>query len=239
MSNNFRILSLSAPLSEAGVQPKSMAYFGDVSGHFRGLLNGHCDVCVVAVVAGDPLNCQRCPKRTMRRVSGQDQARWNELKEVEKRRFFQCLNKEGPSLSIGFGTYKQEQLNSLQSSHMLYLDDRATDWDIALKALSYTEVLMEMTEGSQSIDFTADQFASTPQRQTLVDMIENRLNYVSASTASAKQKVGIQTADCVAGGIREQCEGGEPWMDYLDDTKIIPNINHWSLAALQHYLSDM
>lgn len=214
-----------------------MPYYGDISGSFRGLLNGDCETCVVAIVAGSSIDCQRCPKRSVRRVQDLSEARWNELKYVEKRRFFDCLNDERDAFRLGYGSFTQDQLHSIKNYHRLYQGDAPSGWDILLKAFAYTEVLMELATDAKEVVFYPDQFASTPQQEQLETAIEDRLEYVSATTASSKRKTGIQTADCLAGGIREQLDGGEPWLDYLDMMPEAEDQRYWALSSFENLLN--
>lgn len=97
---------------------------------------------------------------------------------------------------------------------------------------------MELSTDEERVVFYPDQFASTKQQQQLETLIEEQLGTVVAHTASSKQKSGIQTADCLAGGIREQKSGGEPWLDHLSEPVSVPNQNYWALTQLEHRLSN-
>lgn len=63
-----------------------MEAYGDVSGHFKSLVDGHCEVVVVGVVSGDRIAAGRCPKRTVRSVRNVEEAKWSDLTDVQKRR---------------------------------------------------------------------------------------------------------------------------------------------------------
>jgi hypothetical protein len=185
------------------------------------------------------MDCFRCPKRAVRRVANLDEAKWNDLKSTEKRRFFDCFADNSPPLVFGYAAFRREQLQSIAQYHLLYDDVQFPPaWDIALKAFAYTEILMELSDQDEPLVFYPDQFASRPQWEALEETIESHLPRVAAETKSSKQVRGIQAADCLAGGIREQENGGEPWLDYLDPSAVT-NCNYWALTQLEHRLSEV
>ena len=216
-----------------------MPYYGDVSGDLRGLLNDEFDRCVVAVVAGSRVDCQRCPKRTVRNITRIDEAKWNELKYVEKRRFMECLSDCSEELSFGYATFIKSQLQSIQHSHRLYQEQTPPVWDIALRGYAYSEIIRDLLKDGERAVFYPDQFASKKQQEQLETVVDTYTTNVSVSASSSEQRKGIQAADCLAGGIREEKNGAEPWTDYLDNGLDTDNMNRWSMAQLSHRLSEM
>lgn len=215
-----------------------MPFYGDVSGHFRGLLNGANEVCVVGVVGGPHLDCQRCPKRAVRKIPNIAEAKWNELKEVEKRRFFDCFGENTPPLMFGYATFTRDTLHSMNDYHYIYTEETPEPWDVLLTAYAYTEILLELTDRDERASFYADRMASERQCRTLVEEIEGKLDRIDADYASSRQEKGIQAADCLAGGVREQKEGNEPWLDYVPDSAV-SDCKYWSLTQLEHLFSEV
>lgn len=216
-----------------------MNYFGDVSGDFRGLLNGHCEVVVVAIVCGDQISAKRCPKKTVRQVDDIPEAKWNDLRATQKRRFFECFADQD-HVEFGYGKFTLDQLKTMDDYHHLYQDTLNPKWDLVLTGYAYGEILFELDaldDRHQPI-FDFDRVDSEPQCRAVKAHIEKFVDGVSVYFESSRKNHGIQAADCIAGGIAEDFKRDTGWLDYLD-SELVTNCNHASLAQLENDLTDL
>lgn len=99
-----------------------MPYYGDISGHFRGLLRDEFETCAVGVVGGPKTDCARCPKRAIRRVQDMNEAKWYDMKFKEKRRFFECFDEYTPPLSYGYAAFSKDDFTRLRNHYKLFED---------------------------------------------------------------------------------------------------------------------
>lgn len=209
-----------------------MKYFGDESGHFKGVLNGDCDVCVIGVVAGDRLDAYRCPKRLLRRLTDIPEIKWRDLREADKRRIFECFSEE--DLQFGYASFTLEMLQTMKNYHLLYQDVTfPPTWDIALAGYAYGEILFEL--GARSVNqtvFKCDRISSQNQSQEMVDHIEHFVPEVEGFHKGSRQVPGIQAADCLAGAVAEDMKSSTDWLDYLDTEKVV-NCSSLSLIQLE------
>lgn len=198
-----------------------MEYFGDESGHFKGVLNQDCEVCVLAVVAGVRIDCQRCAKKTVRRIDDIPEAKWNDLLDHQKRRFFECLS-EQDELQFGYAVFDREKLHSMDEYHLLYQDiDLPPAWDLALAGYTYGEILYEMgAPDEQRAILEFDRISSKKQCEAVVEHVEHFVPSANIFFDGSRQNHGIQTADCLAGGIAEDIKKGTDWKDYLDSDSL-------------------
>lgn len=214
-----------------------MPYFGDVSGDLRGLLQDHCKRCVVAVVGGSRTDCYRCPKRSVRNVTDIPEARWNDLTYVQKRRLFECFEEYQDDLAFGIAVFTKNQLQSIENYHLLYTDEGVPpNWDIALQAFAYFELVTELWADRAIVDLTFDRVASQQQSEQLASYIMDLNDRIVASAVSSRQSAGVQAADCVAGAVNEQLSGGEPWLEYIGGRESIVDRNFWALMQLEAVL---
>lgn len=216
-----------------------MIYFGDVSGDFRGLLRDEVEVCVAAVVGGSRHDCYRCPKKTVRNVQDIPEAKWNDLTRVQKRRFFECLSDHSDALQFGYAAFQKRHLHTLEKYHKLYQDVQFPPaWDLALTGYAYGELLFEMSENSgDDPEFEFDRVASEPQCEGVVTAVRELVEDATSRYKSSRQVPGIQTADCLAGGVAEQYKGGEPWLDYLSP-ETVTDCRDMTLIQLENKLSE-
>jgi|GEM_PF-1805865 len=215
-----------------------MEYFGDVSGHFKGLLNGHCEVVVVGVVRGDRLAAGKCAKKAVRQVEDIPEARWNDMKDVQKRRFFDCLAERDP-LEFGYATFTRENLESLSNTYVLYQQDISLDpdWDLALTGYAYGEIMFELDALEERRDpiFQHDRVSAKTQSQAVADHVQAFLPTASVHYTGSRQEPGIQTADCLAGAIAEDFKKETNWEGYLYEEDLT-DCKYNSLVQLEHFL---
>lgn len=214
-----------------------MDYFGDESGHLRSVLKGHCEVCVVAVVAGDRVACGRCPTKAVRRIDDISEAKWNDLLDHQKRRLFECFA-DNEHLSFGYATFTQEQLQSLTKYHLLYQDvSFPPDWDLALTGYAYGEVLFEMGAPDEQLStFTFDRIASTPQCKAVAEHVHHFVPGTKVYFEGSRKSSGIQAADCLAGAVAEDIKRGTDWLRYLNGHDVY-ECSPASLVQLENDLS--
>lgn len=212
-----------------------MEYFGDESGHLKGVLQGDCQVCVIGVVAGERLDTYRCPKRTLRRLNDIPEVKWRDLRETEKRRMFECFASE--DLQFGYAAFTHDNLESMDKYHLLYQDIQLPPaWDIALAGYAYGEILFELGASSDSRGvFECDRISSTKQSQNMVDHIEPFVPEVDTAHKGSRQVPGIQAADCLAGGIVEDIQQGTSWLEYIDAESVV-DCKYMALTQLEHDL---
>lgn len=215
-----------------------MDYFGDESGHLKGVLQGDCEVCVMAIVGGDRVSCGRCPKKTVRNITDVCEAKWNDLLEVQKRRLFECFS-DSDHLEFGFATFNREQLESLDKYHLLYQDvNLPPTWDLALAGYAYGEILFEMgADDDTHSTLTFDRISSKTQSQKVADHVTQFVSPSQVFIEGSRKASGIQAADCLAGGVAEDIKRGTDWLSYLNDDRII-ECSHASLIQLENDLTS-
>jgi len=216
-----------------------MDYFGDVSGDLRGLLNQNSKVVVVGVVAGDQVSCGRCPKQAVRRVDDIQEAKWNDLTDIQKRRLFECFADQD-DLEFGYAVYDRDRLHSMDKYHYLYQDvSFPPDWDLALTGYAYGELLFEMdSPGDQRAIFTFDRVASKPQSKAVKKHVEEFVPDTNVFVGGSQQSGGIQAADCLAGAVAEDIKRDTDWIDHLD-RESITTATYTSLAKLETLLAKL
>lgn len=216
-----------------------MDYYGDASGHLRGLLNGACDVYVAAVVAGDRISCGRCPKQAVRRIDDIPEAKWSDLLEVQKRRLFECFA-ENEHIKFGYALFTRDQLQRLKLSHLLYEGvNLPPAWDLALEGYAYGEILFEMDakEDRRPPNFTFDRVASKAQSEDVSDHVEHFVEDIRPFIKGSRKSPGIQAADCFAGAVAEDYKSGSDWLNLLDGQEVI-ECSSISLLQLEHLLHE-
>lgn len=132
-----------------------MDLYGDESGHLRSLLGGDCDLFVLALVAGDPIRCQACAKKTVRAVDDIAEAKWNELTDTQKRRFVDCLA-DATDLSFGYVAIEPNDLHELEGNYRLYEDDLRYSWDLCALGDSYAELANQLASTQTNCTLTFD-----------------------------------------------------------------------------------
>jgi hypothetical protein len=214
-------------------------YFGDVSGHLRNLLTGECEVCVFGVVGGDTVSAGKCAKHAVRNITDISEAKWNDLTDVQKRRFFDCLRDQDDLVEYGYSIVTRDHLHSMESYHLLYGDADLT-WDLAFTGYVYGEILYEMgAPDERRAIFTFDRVASKKQSDTIADHLSDFIPDVQVLFEGSRQSHGIQTADCLAGGIAEDEKSTTEWMTQLDDDSVTKGMNSAALAHLEKSLTDI
>lgn len=217
-----------------------MYYYGDVSGDFRGLLNGHCEVVVVGVVGGGKMDCMRCPKKTVRNVEDIPEARWNDLTRVQKRRFYDCFV-EQDNLEYGYARFDREMLHTMEEYHRLYENvSFPPDWDLALTGYAYGEILYEMdaTGGRRPPVFDFDRVASNQQSIAVKEHVAEYVPEANVFIKGSRQSSGIQAADCLAGGIAEDERKGTDWLENLN-IESVTEVGYHSLTKLETDLVNL
>jgi len=198
-----------------------MQGYGDVSGHFRNLIRGECDVVVVGVVFGDMIQAPRCAKKTVRNVQNVEEAKWSDLTNVQKRRFIDCLV-EYDDTEFGYAKFTRENLRSLKHQYLLYDDvSFPPDWDLALTGYAYGEILFEKgARDEDRVNFEFDHVASMNQSTDIAHHIEEFVPGSAPRYNSSHRSQGIQTADCFAGAVAEDHKRDTNWVAEIDPTRI-------------------
>jgi len=199
-----------------------MDAFGDVSGHFRNLLSAECEVAVVGVALGDGILAGRCPKQTVRNVTDIAEARWNDLTDVQKRRFIDCIADE-ERLDFGYAKFTRDQLHSLKNHYLLHqVGGMSPAWDLALTGYAYGEILFEAGARDETRNvFKLDRVGSKPQSQVIADHISQFIPNVNPFIEGSRKSAGIQAADCFAGAVAEDHKRGTDWLSEISDDRIV------------------
>lgn len=214
-----------------------MQAFGDVSGHLKSVLSKEDPYCVVGVVIGGKIPAGRCAKKTVRNISDIKEAKWRDLLPKQKRRFLERLREE-EELSFGCAIYDRRSLMGLECYHHLFEDVCfPPDWDIALKGYAYGEILFEHgCDQEQYRPFELDRVASTEQSRAIVHHVRAFVPDIQPSIRASHDSAPIQTADCIAGAIREtKMERGEDWSRLLGDL----DLSRCGSAALAQLENDL
>lgn len=193
-----------------------MKIYGDESGHLRSLLNGQCDIFVLATVAGDEYDCGSCPKRAVRRITDLEEAKWNDMSENQKRRTIDCFSETDQELRFAYITLTLEDIQDLSNSYLIH-QERAfdIDWDLAVIGHAYAQLLADFS-GAINPDFIFDRLFKQKQSDQIATVIEQNCTGVGVSHQSSHQVRGIQAADCIAGAISETCQFKHDWLGHLD-----------------------
>ncbi|QCD64850.1 MULTISPECIES: DUF3800 domain-containing protein [Halomicrobium] len=165
-----------------------------------------------------------------------DEAKWYDMKTVEKRRFMECLGENSPPLEFGYAVFELDDFTNLRSHYKLFQDVSFPPiWDIAIRGIAYTEILYELS-GDTNIEFYPDQFRSGVQTDKLCEVIENRLKKAEIECVSSEQVDGVQAADCLAGAVAEEQKGGTPWLEHTNAESQIAECSSWTLIELERLL---
>lgn len=216
-----------------------MDYFGDESGHFRGLIQGDCEVCVIAVVEGDQVSCGRCPKKTVRGVEDIPEAKWHDLIEVQKRRLFECFA-EQDNIRFGYALFTADMLNNLQNHYKLHQNVKFPPaWDLALAGCAYGEILfdLEARDDYRPPSITVDRISSKRQSEQMMQFVEDYVDEARVFLKGSRQSPGVQAADCFAGAIAEDYKRSTDWLGYLNDEMVV-EASYNSLLRLEYLLTE-
>ncbi|WP_247730908.1 DUF3800 domain-containing protein [Halovivax limisalsi] len=215
-----------------------MQGYGDVSGHFRGLIQGDCDVVVVGVVFGDQIQAGRCAKKTVRNIQHVEEAKWNDLNETQKRRILECFE-EVRGLEFGYSLFTREKLRRLEDQYLLYQDvSFPPDWDLALTGYAYGELLLEYGAlDARRVIFEFDRVASDAQSNSVATHIGTFVPEATIQVGSSHNTPGIQAADCFAGAIAEDYKKETDWLSILD-SETITDCTAGALIQLENDLTS-
>ena len=228
-----RTRDLSAPLCG----PLTVPYYGDISGSFKGLLSGETEVCVAVIVGGARDDCLRCPKRTVNNVQDISEARWYDLMETQKRRFIDCIRENRDCLMAGYATIRVGDLKRLSTWYKLYPPNEVQVWPVLVRSFAYFEIFNAIADTQERSRFYPDRFHSQPQQKLMEEELSERLPQLEVSASGSRQRQGIQTADCIAGAIREQQIGRNEW-ESLNDEFLSEDRGDWALNKLEARLSE-
>ncbi|WP_159076949.1 DUF3800 domain-containing protein [Halococcoides cellulosivorans] len=195
-----------------------MDLFGDESGTLRSVLNGRDEICVVAVVGGDRMDCIRCPKKAVRRVRDVTEARWSDLMDDQKRRVLDCM--EAEDLQFGVCRITTDALHNLSHSYKLHQDRLSPAWDLVLKGDAYAELVAAIDSGAQRSRFRFDMVSDRSNAESIVEIVESGTE-VDADWGNSRQIKGIQAADCLAGATADHVRHGEDWIDRISTDRIV------------------
>jgi hypothetical protein len=213
-----------------------MELYGDESGHLRSLLEGDEDLFVLAVVAGEPERCMRCPKRTVRNVTNIEEAKWSELTDTQRRRMIGCLAECGLNLSFGYVVIEQSDLLQLQDHYRLYEDDLRYSWDLGVIADCYASIGEELLQSKGNHTFTFDRLFSKKMSKRIIETMAETTPELEVRHADSRKVTGIQTADCLAGAVREDWLREQNWLDEFEE---VSNVTESALATVEERLLDL
>lgn len=218
-----------------------MQYFGDGSGTLLEVLNGHEEVFSIAVVAGPPHAVGACPKKTVRKISMIDEAKWSSLQRVSRRRVLSCMAERNETLKFSYLTLSQSDLTRIDEHYLLYDDDNLpADSDIYLKSILYSVLLDDLATASADSNtrFYFDRFASRPAWESLKSLLEERIPNIDHRHGDSKSKEGIQAADCVAGAARHDRMGESEWISKLPEAATT-NVSEKAVAQIRQSLQEL
>lgn len=216
-----------------------MEFFGDESGHLNSLLDGACDLFVLAVVGGDRIACGRCPKRTVRNVSNLAEAKWSDMTDVQKRRMVDCLCDAGGDLSFCYVAIREADLRRLDGHYLLFQDRLRSDWDLMVMADAYAEMLSQLAPDSGvGYPFTFDRMIGKRQSDEVANAITRRLPQFDVRHAGSRQIRGLQAADCFAGAVAESLRGESDWLARFDDSNVTC-ATEYALIGVENRLHDV
>lgn len=181
-----------------------MRVYGDESGHLRNVLEGDEEVFVVGLVAGERFECQG-PATRLTKGTRRSEARWSELTNPEKSDFIDHLDDRSENLQIAYAAPSQREFNELARGWRLYRDTKIEgyDWDLYVQGVLYAAVLEEMFDG-RAPDTYIDRLYARQQWEAMTEIIEAHKDSVEVDGSDSQQYAGIQTADCVAGAVRDR-----------------------------------
>lgn len=193
---------------------------------------------MIAVVAGDRLAASRCSKRAVRNIQDISEAKWADFTRVQKRRLMECLQEQN-HLSYGYSTFDKRHLHSLENYHLLYDDvSFPPDWDLALIGYAYGEILFELGALDDNLPvFSFDRVASQNQSDAIVEHVHQFVPRTDVFYEGSRQSYGIQTADCIAGAVREDITRGSDWLSYLSNHETV-EARSATLIQLERDLSE-
>jgi len=217
-----------------------MRIYGDESGHLQSLLDGECDVFVIAVVMGKKHTCSKCPRRAIERVRNLEEAKWSELGSTEKRRFIECFADADSDLTYGYVVLDRSDLISLSGSYLFHNDTLSEEgWDLTVLGWCYAELIQQLKSDWGRIRFTFDKYFHQPQSEQLEELVSQRtVDRVSVSYATSHSEKGIQAADCLAGAVSDCARGKAGWLQSLPATAV-ENATEGTLAAIQNELLEL
>lgn len=208
-----------------------MHAFGDESGNFRNLLSGNEPYFTLAVVAGEPNACGACAGRTIRLSESMKEAKWNDLTDVEKRRFLDSVSER--DLRVAYAVTEQSDFDRMRHSYALYEASRMRVRPTSfVTGAMYAALLLSFEESVATFDF--DKVWSDDISETVVRVLEDVGASFDASPIISSQSKGVQTADCAAGAVREHALGGG-WQSALRDWS---DESEYALATVEKWLSE-
>lgn len=216
-----------------------MVYFGDESGDFRSLLNGSERCIAHAVVGGDNIDVLACSKRAVRNVTDLEEAKWNDLRRTEKRRFIECLEERDGDLRMGVATIDRDNILSLYGHYQLHQDSLRYINSIMYAGIAYGTLLSALDVRNDSRPrFKFDRLYNKSQSAKVIDVLTNRCGSIECSSHDSRHIQGIQTADCIAGAAREDYCKGSTWFESLNESMYVDATNH-VLSSLEKHLHDV
>ncbi len=192
--------------------------FGDASGDLKALLQGDEEIYVAAVVAGEIHDCRRCAKRAVGQADDIPEARWNDMIDKQKRRLFDKLSDS--NLNLGIARVRYHGLTQLDGQHQLYNAQFDIDWDLALEARAYAEIVDRLAD-ERHARLVFDRVNSPSQSDQVVSRAEELLNSVDVSFEGSRHEKGIQTADCLAGAAAEDERHNTDWLNQIAEDRIV------------------
>lgn len=208
-----------------------MKAYGDESGNFNNLLSGNEPYFALAVVAGEGVDCQACSKRTVRNASQMKEAKWNDLTDVQKRRFLDSVSERG--LDVCYTVVEFDQFDRMRHGYALHhaelMDVRPASF---VTGAMYAALLLSLDASVSKFQF--DRVWSQKISAEVIDVMADVGTDVDAEEVISSQSKGVQTADCAAGAAREHAIDGsrpsvvEEWRNKTD----------YAMATVEAWLSE-
>lgn len=182
-----------------------------------------------------PRDCIKCPKRTVRNVTDIEEAKWSDLTDTQRRRVVDCLTEFEPDLSFGYVAIERNDLLDLQNHYRLYEDDLTCDWDLCVIGDCYASLVGELARNEGSRAFTFDRLFSKKMSDRVVEVMRESKPELEIRHGNSRRVVGIQTADCFAGAVREDQLAGQNWLDEFEG---VVDVTESALDTVERRLSD-
>jgi hypothetical protein len=208
-----------------------MPAFGDESGNFRNLLSGNEPYFVLAVAAGERTACGACAGRTIRLSDSMKEAKWNDLVDVEKRRFLESVSDR--SVQVAYAVAERSDFDRMRHSYALYDETRMHVRPTSfVTGAMYAALLLSFEESVRTFEF--DKVWSDDISAAVVDVLNEVGTSFDATPVISSQSKGVQTADCAAGAVREHALSGG-WQSALRDWS---DESEYALATVEKWLSE-
>lgn len=195
-----------------------MDYFGDESGQFNALLSGEEHCISHAVIKSPSRESMTCSNKVVRSIKNVSEVKWNDMRYEDKRRFLDCFSKRESDIHVATATITQSDIKSLDHNYLLYQDSLQYISPIMFAGIVYGGLLIELDIHEDSTpSFKFDRLYSKKQSNKVTDVVLNQISHIDCSSHNSQNIRGIQSADCIAGAVREDCYKNTSWMNHLQN----------------------